>query len=177
MICKDELIGSRIILRTVRESDCNDSYLKWMNDFETNYYLETRWNEQNLNTIIDFVNNIALSQDCYLFAIIDKQTGLHIGNIKLGPIIKRYNYSDISYFIGEKRYRGLGYAREAITLVCDFGFNVLQLHRIQAGVIEGNIKSERALIATGFSLEGRLRHKFIRNGKYLDHLIYAKINS
>lgn len=46
MILNEKLVGDKIILRTVCDSDCNTAYLKWMNDFETNYYMETRWNKQ-----------------------------------------------------------------------------------------------------------------------------------
>ena len=171
MILNEKLVGNKIILRTVCDSDCNTAYLKWMNDYETNYYMETRWNKQSEETILAFVNHTAESKDSYLFAIVEKESGIHIGNIKLGPIIYRYKYADISYFIGEKQFRGQGYAKESIKLVCDFAFN-----RIQAGVIEGNIISEKVLSSTGFKLEGRLQQKFIRDGKYLDHLIYGMVN-
>ena len=176
MISKKVLVEKKIILRTVSESDCNNAYISWMNDYETNYYMETRWNEQTLETIIDFVNSVAKSQDSYLFAIIDQSSSTHIGNIKLGPINQKYKYAEISYFIGDKKFRGMGYAQEAVELVCEYGFTVLQLHRIQAGVIDGNTRSEKVLVANGFLLEGRLRHKFIRDGVYLDHLIYGRLN-
>lgn len=176
MISKKVLVGKKIILRTVSESDCNNAYISWMNDYETNYYMETRWNEQTLETIIDFVNSVAKSQDSYLFAIIDQSSSTHIGNIKLGPINQKYKYAEISYFIGDKKFRGMGYAQEAVELVCEYGFTVLQLHRIQTGVIDGNTRSEKVLVANGFLLEGRLRHKFIRDGVYLDHLIYGRLN-
>ena len=176
MISKKVLVGKKIILRTVSESDCNNAYISWMNDYETNYYMETRWNEQTLETIIDFVNSVAKSQDSYLVAIIDQSSSTHIGNIKLGPINQKYKYAEISYFIGDKKFRGMGYAQEAVELVCEYGFTVLQLHRIQAGVIDGNTRSEKVLVANGFLLEGRLRHKFIRDGVYLDHLIYGRLN-
>lgn len=176
MILNKQLEGNHIVLRTVVEEDCNEAYVRWMNDFETNYYMETRWSEQTTHTIIEFVNTISKSKDSYLFAIVEKSSGIHIGNIKIGPIIPRYKYADISYFIGEKQYRGLGYAKEAIGLICDFAFIDLRLHRVQAGVVEGNISSEKTLISMGFELEGKLRHKFLREGKYLDHLIYGLIN-
>lgn len=176
MILNEQLEGNHIVLRAVVEKDCNETYVSWMNDYETNYFMETRWNEQSKKTIIEFVKTISKSQDSYLFAIVEKSSGIHIGNIKIGPIIYQYKYADISYFIGEKKYRGLGYAKEAIGLICDFAFIDLCLHRIQAGVVEGNIISEKTLISKGFMLEGRLRQKFIREGKYLDHLIYGLIN-
>jgi RimJ/RimL family protein N-acetyltransferase len=176
MIINRLLIGEHIELRMVELADCNDTYLQWMVDYETNYYMETRWNEQTVQTITGFVNSIRNSSDSYLFAIVDKKGGIHIGNIKLGPINSRYNYADLSYFIGNKNFHRKGYAKEAIKLVCQFAFVSLQLHRIQAGVIEGNDVSRHVLEATGFTLEGRLRDKFIRDDGYLDHFVYSLIN-
>ena len=112
-----------------------------------------------------------------LFAIIERQSGRHIGNIKLGPINSRYHYADISYFIGEKEMRGKGYAKEAVELVCDYGFRCHQLHRIQAGVIDGNDISAHVLLSCGFKLEAKLRDKFIVNNQYVDHLIFRLLDS
>lgn len=175
MIYEKPIESERLILRPVALSDCNESYIRWMNDEETNRYMETRWNVQNLETITSFVREIRASDDSYLFAIVEKQSARHIGNIKIGPIHKRYHYANISYFIGEKEFRGRGLATEAIRAVCQFGFQVLNLHRIQAGVIEGNDASARALASCGFRLEGRLADKFVVSGKYADHLIYGLV--
>ena len=95
MILNEKLVGNKIILRTVCDSDCNTAYLKWMNDYETNYYMETRWNKQSEETILAFVNHTAESKDSYLFAIVEKESGIHIGDIKLGTIIYRDKYADI----------------------------------------------------------------------------------
>lgn len=177
MTIQEQLIGEKVALRMVCMEDCNDTYVQWMNDFETNYYMETCWNEQNLQTIREFVNGVMESGDSYLFAIMDISSGRHIGNIKIGPIRYRYKFADISYFIGDKEFRGKGCATEAIRLICEFGFYKLGLHRIEAGVIEGNIRSEKVLLANGFVEEGRLTHRFIREGKYLDHILFGKINA
>ncbi len=177
MICNEPIIGSRLSLRTCVESDCNDEYLGWMTDTETNQYMETRWTTHSFDTIKEFINSMAASDNQFLFAIIENSTGRHIGNIKIGPINSRYHHADISYYIGAKDCRRKGYAKEAIALICDFGFNKLNLHRIQAGVIEGNEYSEKALIDTGFMLEAELRDRFIINGEYRNHKIYGLINN
>lgn len=176
MVIHEELIGENIVLRTACVSDVNDNYFNWMNDYETNLYMETHWEEQSVNSIIKFVEKNEKSDDNYLFAIY-KKNNKHIGNIKLGPIVERYKYADISYFIGDKEERGKGYAKEAVHIVVDFAFNRLNCHRLQAGVIEGNISSEKVLLGAGFKLKGRLEQKLIRNGKYLDHLIFGLVNS
>ena len=173
MLCNIKICGEKIELRDILFSDCNERYLKWMTDKETNYYMETRWNSQSHESILSFVQQMRDSNDSILFAIIERLSGAHIGNIKLGPINYRYHYADISYFIGEKEMRGKGYAKEAIDLVCKYGFQYHQLHRIQAGVIDGNSVSTKVLLSCGFKLEGRLRDKFIVNNEFADHLLFG----
>ncbi len=177
MLCNQTICGQKIELRDVLQSDCNANYLRWMTDKETNRYMETRWVSQTLESIASFVHQVAESRDSILFAIIERQSGRHIGNIKLGPINSRYHYADISYFIGEKEMRGKGYAKEAVELICDYGFRSLRLHRIQAGVIDGNDISAHVLRSCGFKLEARLRDKFIVNNKFADHLIFGLLDS
>lgn len=176
MIYTKVLSGKLVQLRAVSLDDCNDNYIKWMNDYETNRFMETRWSMQNRETITAFVESIRRSQDSYLFAIIDKKSCKHIGNMKIGPINNRYGYADISYFIGDADFKGLGLAKDAVKVICEFGFSELRLHRIQAGVIDGNLASEGVLLACGFQLEGRLRDKFVVEGQYADHLLYGLIS-
>lgn len=177
MLCNQIIHGQKIELRDVMQSDCDANYLRWMTDEETNRYMETRWVSQTHESILTFIQQVAESGDSILFAIIERQSGRHIGNIKLGPINFRYHYADISYFIGEKEKRGNGYAKEAVELVCDYGFRYHQLHRIQAGVIDGNSNSARVLQSCGFKLEARLRDKFIVDNQYADHLIFGLLES
>lgn len=176
MVYDKAIIGQHIILRSVEQTDCNENYYRWMNDVDTNRYMETRWKQQSRESIVAFVSEMRASTHSYLFAMIESSSGRHIGNIKLGPINERYGYADISYFIGEDDCRGKGYAREAIELVCTFAFQKLGLHRIQAGVISGNYRSVKALEACGFRLEGCQIDKFVLDGKFANHLLFGRIN-
>src|SRR5207302_903441 len=122
-----------------------------------------------------FVGSMLESSDSYLFAIIESGSGLHIGNIKVGPISTEHAYADVSYFIGERAYWGKGYATAAIIAATRFGFDALGLHRAQAGVYEGNVGSARALEKAGYVLEGRLRGKLRTAAGWEDHLWYGAL--
>ena len=161
MITEKVLYGKQIFLRQIELTDCNDNYVRWLNDSEVNQYLETKWYEQNIVTIKEFVESLRNSSHSVLFAIICKEK--HIGNIKIGPIHPRYNHADISYFIGEKEYWHRGIATEAIKLICDYGFKDLNLNRIEAGAYECAIGSWRALEKCGFKREGVLRKQIYFN--------------
>jgi RimJ/RimL family protein N-acetyltransferase len=165
--------GARVTLRLVTLQDCTDRYVAWLNDPEVSKYLETRWSEQNLETVRDFVASMVDSAHSYLFAIVDNESGRHVGNIKVGPVQPRHEYADVSYFLGDRAVWGRGLATEAIQLVTFVAFERLGLHRVQAALYEGNIGSGRALEKAGYALEGRMKKQLKGPAGWEDHLWYG----
>jgi ribosomal-protein-alanine N-acetyltransferase len=169
----EHLEGARVSLRLVELSDCNDRYEAWLADPEVNRYLETRWQPQTAESIRAFVTAMQADPWSYLFCILDRAQGHHVGNIKLGPISPRHACADVSYFIGERSCWGKGLATEAISLVVDFGFRLLGLNRIQAGVYESNQGSVKALERNGFRAEGCWRSQLRSGDVWEDHLWFG----
>lgn len=167
------LEGSRTRLRLVETSDCGPRYLSWLADPEVNRYLETRWQPQTAESIRSFVASMQADPWSYLFCIVERRDGRHVGNIKLGPVSPRHLCADVSYFIGERFSWGRGLASEAIGLVADFGFRSLGLNRVQAGVYESNLGSIRALERNGFRAEGCWRRQLRSGQDWEDHLWFG----
>ena len=165
--------GQQISLRTVELAECNATYLGWLNDPDVNQYLETRWEEQSVEKIKAFVQEMRESPSNYLFAI--HWEGRHVGNIKIGPIHPVYRRADVSYFIGDTSAWGRGIATEAVRLVTHFGFRTLGLHRCQAGVLAPNVASRKALERNGYRKEATYRDMvFLRPGSpYIDSYFYG----
>lgn len=176
MITEKTYFGNLTSLRQIEISDCNENYVKWLNDPEVNQYLETKWSDQNLESILEFVESQRNNSHSVLFAIISDK-GNHIGNIKIGPVHTHYHHADISYFIGEKALWHKGIATEAIRLVCEFGFNELALNRIEAGAYDCAIGSWRALEKCGFKKEGIFKEQILFNNRYIDVYRYAILHS
>src|SRR5262249_19684023 len=153
----EEFEGTKVRLRLATLADCTEAYVGWLNDPEVARYLETRWVPQTKASIEAFVSQMAESPDSYLFAIVEKARGRHVGNIKVGPLQARHAYADVSYFIGDRPSWGKGLASDAIRVSARIGFERLGLHRVQAGLYEGNVGSAKALEKAGFRFEGRLR--------------------
>jgi [ribosomal protein S5]-alanine N-acetyltransferase len=173
MIAK-KLKGERILMRNVEQSDCNTTYLNWLEDLEINQYLETRWESQNLKKIKYFVASMKESENSVLFAIIEVSTNKHIGNIKIGPINYNHKYADISYFIGDSCAWGKGYASEALSMATDYAINILNLDMLVAGVYGNNLGSQRVLEKVGYELTGVFKNQLLNvKGDKEDHLWYA----
>lgn len=180
MICKNTLESSsgKVRLRTIELSDCTQEYLGWLQDPQVNRFLETRWEKQSIPKIRAFVEDVRKSNHSCLFAILALPQAKHIGNIKIGPIHPHYSHADISYFIGDPSSWGKGYATEAISLITEWAFSELGLHKVQAGAFDENIGSIRALQKAGFSQEACFKENLISpvSGKYCDHLMFGRVN-
>lgn len=175
MVYDDILSGGGVCLRTLSLADCTESYLSWMNDPDINRYLESRHLSHSIESLRDFVKNARASEYDWPFAIVCEEDGVHIGNIKAGPVDYTYKNTFIGYVVGEKKYWGRGFGTAAIKLAADFCFNKLYLHKVSAGVIAPNAASARALEKAGFTLEGRFKDDAILNGEYVDVLRYGLV--
>lgn len=163
--------GDRIYLREVRISDVNEQYYSWLNDPEINQYLETRFVPRSLSNIEDFVKRMDGNEKEPFFAICLHEDNRHVGNIKIGPINWHHRSADISLFVGDKSLWGKGIATEAIKLVTDFGFRILNLNKLKAGCYANNLGSAKAFEKLGFEREGLLREQFISNGNKIDMIV------
>lgn len=181
MLSNVELASGDIIIRDISINDCNQTYLDWLKNTNINQFLETRWIEQDIDTIKNFVKDQIESNCSYLFAITIKngEDYRHIGNIKIGPINQHHHYSEISYFIGDENYHGKGIASKAISLISSFAFNKLGVHRIQASFYEENVASRRALEKAGYVYEGILHERCISpiTKKYTNVIVYYKLSN
>ena len=82
----------------------------------------------------------------------------------------------VGYWIREAR-RGRGYMPEALQMLCSHLHTVGGLKRIEAGCLPGNTASHRVLEKSGFRREGRARSFAEINGRYEDHVMFARLNS
>ncbi len=165
--------GQKISLRKVTLGDCTDTYVQWLADSEVNRYLETRWHEQSLVMIANYVKYMAGSPDNLLLAIIENFTSQHIGNIKIGPINTHHQCADISYFIGSKGHWGNGFATEAITGAVGHAFMTLGMFSLRAGVYGGNLASRKALEKCGFTQRGLFPGELVTENGREDHAYYS----
>ena len=105
------------------------------------------------------------------------EPGALIGCINLNDVQRGIaQKGTLGYWIGQP-YAGQGYMTEATRLVCDFAFDVLRLHRVEASCLPHNEPSKALLKKAGFEHEGFAREYLKINGKWEDHLLWGKVGS
>lgn len=168
---------TRFFLTSLDPSFVGESYKSWLIDPEVNQYLETRFMDQSDEELVSYVSQLLISEHSFLFAVVSKETGTHIGNIKLGPINKVHSSAPIGLVIGDRNWWGKGVAKEIISALSDWGFNELKLAKINAGSYASNQGSVRAFLSCGFSEEGKqLAQVELRPGVRDDVILLGKVN-
>ncbi len=112
----------------------------------------------------------------YNFGIYLNETCELIGGIALNEVMRGSLQSCYIGYSLDQEHNGLGYMSEAVKLLMAFAFEVLKLHRIEAGVMPVNIRSQRVLEKCGFVREGLARKNVNIQGKWEDHYAYGIIN-
>ncbi|MFY4775733.1 GNAT family N-acetyltransferase [Metabacillus sp. RGM 3146] len=122
--------------------------------------------------------NISLAAEgtLYSFGIFSDNTQKLIGDISLTEVVRGNLQSCWIGYCLDKKHNGKGYTTEAVKQAVTYGFDVLGLHRIEAGVMPRNPASIKVLEKAGFHKEGIAKENVRINGKWEDHQILAIIN-
>ncbi len=96
-----------------------------------------------------------------------------IGTIGFNNFTKNHR-ANLGYDL-QSAYWGKGYIPEALEAVIQYGFGQLQINRIEAEVMVGNIASEKVLLKAGFQQEGILREWMYWDNRYFDMVMYSRI--
>jgi RimJ/RimL family protein N-acetyltransferase len=74
-------------------------------------------------------------------------------------------------------YWGSGMFMAGAQLVIDFAFDVVGVHRLEARAAVKNGRGNGALRKVGATQEGILRRSFLRNGEYLDQILWSILDT
>lgn len=107
------------------------------------------------------------------FVIRHRASGDLVGLINITNIVMgRLRSANLGYYAFAAS-AGKGLMKEALSIVCRYGFDVLGLHRLEAGIQPGNHRSIRLVQSAGFRYEGlSLRYLWI-DDMWRDHERWA----
>jgi RimJ/RimL family protein N-acetyltransferase len=106
------------------------------------------------------------------FAVTLKGFDTAIGIFQVRETEPGFGTAEWGFAIGSA-FWGTGVFEEGAQLVLEFAFDTLDVHRLEARAAVRNGRGTGALLKLGAVPEGVLRKSFLRNGEYLDQVLYA----
>ncbi|MDP2900504.1 MAG: GNAT family protein [Candidatus Bathyarchaeota archaeon] len=105
-----------------------------------------------------------------------RETGEPVGTIGLYSYSEGNRRAEMGYDLLSEHWGG-GLMTEAVEEVLRYGFEELNLNRVEATTEPENAASVRVLERAGFALEGRLRERHIYKGGAHDELFFGLLAS
>jgi ribosomal-protein-alanine N-acetyltransferase len=113
--------------------------------------------------------------ESYGFLVFQQGTEVIVGGISLNNVRRGVAQAGtLGYWVGMPFARR-GFIAQATRLVCDFSFQQLALHRVEAACLPTNEASRGLLEKVGFEQEGYARGYLRIDGVWRDHVLYAML--
>ncbi len=162
-----KLVGEKVYLSPINLEDI-DKYTEWINDLEIAINLGNAaevFNQEKEKEMLE-----KLIEDGHHFAIVNKSQDELLGGCGLFDLDKIHKTAEFGIFIGNKNYWNKGYGSEAIRLLLDYGFNILNLHNISLSVYSFNKRAISCYQKLGFKIIGNRREAREIAGKKYDEI-------
>ncbi len=168
-----ELETERLILRQVMKKDADQLY-EMLSEPEVakyDYFYPVTSKAEALIFVERFTKELEEKEEI-TWGVILKETNQFIGTCCLGEFNQGARRAEIGYDLTQKQW-GKGYATEAVKAVIDFGFNRMNLNRIEATITPGNDASVQVLKKLNFTREGIVRERDLIKGQLEDGIIMS----
>lgn len=166
----------RLDLVEIKQDHLADIFKLFGDNRVTQFYnVVTLANEEEGQKFIDWFRNRFTDKAGIRWGISLKGHDNIIGTIGFNNFTKRHR-ANIGYDL-QADFWNKGYLTEALKTVIEFGFKQLDINRIEAEVMQGNVASEKILTKTGFKNEGVLRQWMYWNDKHYDMTMFSLLQS
>ncbi len=170
-----ELKTARLIMREVEWDDLNDIFILESNP-EVDQY-NTLGIPDNINVTREHLRPFIEDRKAevrkkYCWTVRLAGSGEFIGLTGMTLSADRFKMGEIWYNLMPYHW-GSGYATEVAKRLIRFGFESLNLHRIEAGVATANKRSIKVLEKAGMTIEGIRRKILPIRGEWVDNYHYA----
>lgn len=151
-----KLVGEKCYLSPCRPED-SEKWAEWFNDLEVTLPLgDEAYVPFSPEKCQEDVKN-ALQKQEHVFSIVARENDVLIGRCLLFGVNQVDRSAMLGIVIGEKSYWSEGYGQEALTLLLDYGFTLLNLNSIMLGVFAFNERAINCYKKVGFKEIGRRR--------------------
>ncbi len=134
-------------------------------------------NEEDFKRYFDTALQEKNSGQAYPFAVFNKRLNQYAGSTRYGNIALTHKRLEIGWTWYHPAMQGSGINKACKFLMVQYGFEVLQLNRIELKTSLLNEKSQRAIAKIGATKEGILRkHMINEKGEVRDTVYFSIVN-
>ncbi|HVP04840.1 MAG TPA: GNAT family protein [Dehalococcoidia bacterium] len=174
MISESILEGQRLRLRPVQPGDL-PKFAEWLGDSEVRRWLAAVAEAPTLQDEVEWYEDSRANPDNVLWSI-ETLDGRLIGTTEL-RVAPDHHRAELGIAIQDKTQWSQGYGRETICLLLEYGFEEMELNRIELTVDEANARARRCYEKCGFVREGVLRqHRFVE-GEFGNTIVMSVLRS
>lgn len=168
-----ELKGNLIYLKKL-DKEYLEQYWKEFNNCSVESIVFTGTQQVfNKSDIATYLEDISTDKSRIDFLIFDKATNKIVGEVVINDIYRNNRNANMRILINRKEYFNKGYGSEALILSLNYGFGMLNLHRIELEVFLFNERAIHVYEKIGFKREGIRRDGWFFNNKYYDMIIMS----
>lgn len=163
------LRGRHVHLRPLEPTDLERT-LRWVNEPEI-YVLMGVFGPRTSLAQQRWYEEVSVSRTNLVFAVCLQEDGEHIGNASLFDVDFRNRNAGLTVALPDEAHQGRGLGREAVGLLCRYGFDYLNLHRIYCKT--DSLHAGKMYERLGFVCEGVLRQQTFSFGEFVDKVVYG----
>jgi ribosomal-protein-alanine N-acetyltransferase len=166
------LRGQRVTLRELRMSDAASLFAMLTTEEVARFISPPPTTVEGFERFIAWTQRQRAAGTYVCYAVTLHGFDTAIGIFQVREIEPGFNTAEWGFAIGSP-FWGTGIFEEGAGLVLDFAFETIGVHRLEARAAVRNGRGNGALVKIGAVQEGVLRKSFLRNGEYLDQVLYA----
>ncbi|HET8865042.1 MAG TPA: GNAT family protein [Gracilimonas sp.] len=166
----------RLVLRKIVASDLDHIFEGLSHPEVIKYYGISFATKESAKEQMKWFSDHEKNETGIWWAVCSNDNGEFFGAGGLNDINKEHRKAEIGFWLLPE-YWNKGFMTEAMPEIINYGFEKLDLHRIEGFVESENTNCKKVLDKLSFTYEGTMRDAELKNGKYISIDIYAKLNT
>jgi ribosomal-protein-alanine N-acetyltransferase len=112
-----------------------------------------------------------------IFQLMKKENQEIIGSFAFHNWYPMHQRAEIGYAMNNEEYKRKGYMKEALQVIIPYGFDYLNINRMEAFIHPDNTASRRLVEGYGFLQEGLLKEHYYSDGQMGDSMLFALLRT
>jgi RimJ/RimL family protein N-acetyltransferase len=169
------IAGLRVTLRELRPSDAASLFAMLTTEEVSRFISPPPTTVVGFERFIAWTIRQRAAGEYICFAVVPKGSDDAVGLFQVRSLEPGFGTAEWGFALGSS-YWGTGMFADAAALVLDYAFGVMRIHRVEARAAVRNGRGNGALRKIGAIQEGVLRRSFLRNGEYLDQVLWSIVS-